>query len=150
MVIEAKEGTGPRREIDVVSRFPFMPTVHPKPKQISLAEAYEILGKKILLKKSSSNTKKCRKELLVNRLDGHANTAWLVTGGRCAHTVTLVAESSTQYAFTGEGKFTLVCQNHEPEHKAKKDGWACSHVSAVQLMLAKEIMNNESIPISRR
>src|SRR5258708_22026256 len=91
-------------------------------KPITLGKAYYILGKQIVLKKSSSNTKKYRKNLLVAKVidqigDVPAEEFWLVSGGSCTHRVKLIN--------INKNPFTWDCQKCGKVHEQKNQIKPC-------------------------
>lgn len=105
----------------------------------NLRKAYEILKQRLILQTSSSYVRKERQKLIVTLKDSARplKDTWLVKGGRCEHTVTQMLPLEGT-----EARYILICLDHTPAHRPTKEGQACSHVSAVQLMLAKEIISN--------
>lgn len=101
---------------------------------LSLAESFRILRTRIIRKKSSKAVRKARKILTVTPTP--SKYFWDVEGGQCKHTVWL----SKPIEGMGPPNQTLVCLNHSPSHKEPKPGYACSHISAVQLMLANQLI----------
>lgn len=94
-----------------------------------LHQAQDVLSKTLTLKSEAGSSVKRLATKLTVAPTGEAE--WQVSGGQCQHTV--IRQDSL-----------LVCVDHSPAHLPPRDGFACSHETAVRRYLVQEILRREA------